>query len=137
VGEFIEYIIKGENILHLEYLAENNSNELVIIGSKKPIHFDMNTLRNNFNLLTEYDISYLSLTNLDSIDRIYNLLLFRGEDIKGYYKGSNLVTDDKPILEFSSPINHIKKLSRTESPTMDDILNYLRSVKDGKKPRHG
>ena len=128
--ESIKYTIKGERIFHLVYRAEKDHSELIIIGSARPIHFDINALRNNFNLLTEYDRSYLGLTGLDFPDRIYNLLFFRGEDIDGYYEGSNLITDDKPILEFSTPLNLIKK--ENESSAGDDVLNYLRSAKGEK-----
>ena len=67
---------------------------------------------------------------MDFPDRISNLLFFRGEGIDGYYEGSNLITDDKPILEFSTPLNLIKK--ENEGSAGDDVLNYLRSAKEEK-----
>jgi spermidine synthase len=123
-GEMIDYVLEDEsgNKMHQEGDIGKNSNELIIIGSKQPIKFN---LEENFDLLTEYDKDYLAITSLDSPEKISNLLFFKGEDIKDYYRNADFITDDKPILEFSTPITNIKKLSKDESPAMDDILRYI------------
>jgi len=124
-GEELVYVIKGKNIIQQEYKVSKNDDELIIIGSEKPIKFSEKILENNFKLLTEDDKNYLSLTSLDSQKNIYNLLLFKGEEIENYHANGNFMTDDKPILEFSVPITRIKKLTRREISAMDDIVNYL------------
>lgn len=124
-GENIDYEIKGTNNLRSQYLAKQNSNELIIIGSAKPIALGLAALRTSFALLNSEDRSYLQLTGLDSPEAIFNLLLFEGEELKGYYEAAAIITDDKPSLEFSTPFRLVEKSPRLVNQAMDDVLNYI------------
>lgn len=125
-GENVEYEIKGANNLRTQYLAKQNSNELIIIGSAKPIALGLAALRSSFALLKPEDRSYLQLTGLDSPEAIFNLLLFEGEELRGYYEAAAIITDDKPSLEFSTPFRLVEKSPQLVNQAMDDVLNYIK-----------
>ena len=124
-GENVDYEIKGANNLRTQYLAKQNSNELIIIGSANPIALGLAALRSSFSLLKPEDRSYLQLTSLNSPEAIFNLLLFEGEELKGYYEAAAIITDDKPSLEFSTPFRLVEKSPRLVNRAMDDLLNYI------------
>ena len=129
-GENINYEIKGAQNVQSQYLAKQNSNELIIIGSAKPIPLDLAALRESFARLQPVDRNYLKLTSLDSPEAIFNLLLFKGEELRGYYEDGTIITDDKPSLEFSTPFRLVEKSPQLVNQAMDAVLNYIKLSQD-------
>ena len=129
-GENITYEIKGTTNFRSQYLAKQNSNELILIGSAKPISFDLAALRESFARLNPADRNDLNLTSLDSPEAIFNLLLFKGEEIKGYYENATSITDDRPSLEFSTPFRLVEKSPRLVNQAMNDVLNFIKLSPD-------
>ena len=130
LGENITYEIKGTTNFESQYFAKQNSNELIIIGSAKPIPPDLAALRESFARLNLADRNSLKLASLDSPEAIFNLLLFTGEEIKGYYENATNITDDKPSLEFSTPFRLVKKSPRLVNQAIHDVLNFIKLSPD-------
>ena len=76
------------------------------------------------------DRNYLKLTSLDSPEAIFNLLLFKGDELRGYYEDGTIITDDKPSLEFSTPFRLVEKSPRLVNQAMDAVLNYIKLSQD-------
>ena len=72
----------------------------------------------------------MKLTSLDSPEAIFNLLLFKGEEIKGYYENATIITDDRPSLEFSTPFRLVEKSPRLVNQAMNDVLNFIKLSPD-------
>ena len=72
----------------------------------------------------------MKLTSLDSPEAIFNLLLFKGEEIKGYYENAKSITDDRPSLRFSTPFRLVEKSPRLVNQAMNDVLNYIKLSPD-------
>ena len=126
LGENITYEIKGTTNFESQYFAKQNSNELIIIRSARPIPLDLAALRENFARLNPADQNYLKLASLDSPEAIFNLLLFKGEEIKGYYENATFITDDRPSLKFSTPFRLVEKSPRLVNQAMNDVLNFIK-----------
>ena len=76
------------------------------------------------------DRNYLKLASWDSPESIFNLLLFKGEEIKGYYENAPITTDDRPSLEFSTPFRLVEKSPRLVNQAMNDVLNFIKLSPD-------
>ena len=126
LGENITYEIKGTTSFESQYFAKQNSNEPIIIGPAKPRPLDLAALRESFARLNLADRNYLKLASLDSPEAIFNLLLFKGEEIKGYYENAKSITDDRPSLRFSTPFRLVEKSPRLVNQAMNDVLNFKR-----------
>ncbi|MEI7672702.1 MAG: hypothetical protein WCK00_11380, partial [Deltaproteobacteria bacterium] len=61
-------------------------------------------------------------------ESIFNLLVFKGEELKGYDAGASLITDDLPRLEFTTVLNRIKK-GNLQDQVVNPILTYLKDQK--------
>lgn len=81
------------------------TSEIILIGSKKEIELNEEIINKNYDLLPEISKQYLDAIRLSSGNEIYNLLLFTDEQIKNYADDAKLITDDKPLLEFSTARN--------------------------------
>ena len=99
------------------------TSEVILIGSKKKIEITKDKLKENYNSLSEQSKQYLEAIKLGSGEKIYHLLLFTGEDMQGYGKDSELVTDDRPILEFSTAK---KMLNQNPTAVIRDIVNFIK-----------
>jgi len=125
-GETINFIIPfEETIIQYTYNIQQNGGELITIGSTKPLNLNKANLHKKFRSLTPADKSLLQLTSLYSSDQILNLLLFTEKDIGDYIQKADFITDDKPKLEFTTPLNNIKKRSQLENEAMNDLMSYL------------
>ena len=76
------------------------------------------------------DRNYLKLASWDSPESIFNLLLFKGEEIKGYYENATIATGDRPSLEFSNPFRLVEKSPRLVNQAMNDVLNFIKLSPD-------
>ena len=82
--------------------AQFATSEIILVGSKKEIIINEESIITNYDLLPEISRQYLEAINLGSGNEIYHLLLFTNEQMSGYADDAKFITDDKPILEFSS-----------------------------------
>lgn len=98
------------------------TSEILLIGSKSEIEIDANKINFNYNSLPEQSKEYLNSLYLGSGEDIFHLLLFTNEQIKGYAEDAKLITDDRPILEFSTGK---KVLSQDPQEVIRDINNFL------------
>lgn len=108
--------------------------ELIVIGSGKPLQIE--NIRNNFYLLDQESREMLTSIMLhrsipkrfeseDAADRMSFLLVFSGEQMTGYAEGSEMITDDNMLLEFSTSRNFLRV---DREGVMKDITGYLQNV---------
>ncbi len=102
-----------------------NGGELIIIASAQPVDIDMASLTQSFNRLTTQEKDMLSMLNLSSPEQVMNLLLFKGEELDGYFDGARMITDDYPKMEFAAAMNKIKNTSSSDQ-VIAHILNYAK-----------
>ncbi len=97
-----------------------NTSQIILIGSKKEINLE--NLNQNYNCLpTEYK-NYLKGLYLKSGEDFSKLLLFTGSQMQSYGAGAEIITDDKPILEFSTAK---KVLNQNPEEVIEDITKFI------------
>lgn len=101
------------------------TSEIILVGSKEKIIFDENKTKLSYNSLPIVSKEYLTVLGLNSGEDIVNLKIFNNDEILGYTNNSISVTDNFPILEFSTGIN---VLDQKPEFIVEDINNYLREV---------
>lgn len=107
-GEIINFTLKDENgnLIKEIIRIDKNSGEMIIIASKKPLaNF---SLYKNYELLSNYDKEYLKMTSLNSPEAIQNLIITDNNIMSKSFKNQKIITDDRPTLEFTTPINKIR-----------------------------
>lgn len=100
------------------------TSEIILVGSKNKIGFSDEEINSNYNLLPIKSRQYLDAIRLSSGDEIYRLFLFDSEDMKNYANGADFITDNKPILEFSTAR---KVLYQNPEEVINDIEVFLES----------
>ena len=98
------------------------TSEIIFIGSKNKIEINKEKLKENFDKLKTKE--YLDAIKLGSIDNILHLLLFTNEEMKDYAEEARLITDNNPILEFSTSR---KVLYQAPEEVINDIEVFLKS----------
>jgi len=88
-------------------LDENNpvrygTSEIIFVGSKEKIEIDVDKADLIYDSFPFQSKQYLDALRLSSSDDILNLQLFTSDDMAGYAADASLLTDDNPILEFST-----------------------------------
>ncbi len=83
------------------------ASEILLIGSKTPIQYK--NIRTNFDMLPEFSKEYFKIIQLESGDKILDLLLFTDKEMEGYGKDARIITDDNALLEFSTAKNLFSK----------------------------
>lgn len=111
-----------------DVVAPENGQELILVGSREPIGLDLERLKKGYSRLLEEERRALQAYSLASPESILNLLLFRGEDLKGYDTGASLITDDLPRLEFTTVLNRIQK-GGLQDQVVGPLLAYLKVKK--------
>jgi len=96
------------------------TSEILLIGSQKEINLDK--IDENYENLPIELKQYLDALRLGSGEEISQLLLFTDEQMQGYAEDAKLITDDKPILEFSTAKN---VLIQDPNVVIRDINNFL------------
>jgi len=81
------------------------TSEIILVGSRKEIKINEEKFNQDYNSLPELSKQHLSSIRLASGNEIYHLLLFTSEQMQNYADDAELITDDKPILEFSTAKN--------------------------------
>ncbi|MBR9679365.1 MAG: hypothetical protein GON13_03800 [Nanoarchaeota archaeon] len=105
--------------------------ELILVGSDS--EFVLENIAKNFYLLDSESREMLSSVILhsslpkffeseDAADRIEFLLMFADEDLHGYSDNVQLITDDKPLLEFSVAKN-IFRVDR--EGVVNDLISFI------------
>jgi len=101
--------------------------EIILIGSKQKIDINKEEIKKNFDSLPLKSKQYLNSIGLDSSDDILHLLLFTDEQMKNYGEGAELITDDNPILEFSTVKNVFYQKSQ------EIISDLVKNIEENKK----
>lgn len=96
--------------------------QIILVGSKQEIKINEEIISSNYNLLPEISKQYLEAIDLGSGKNVYHLLLFTSEQMRGYADDAKLITDDKPILEFSSAR---KVFASMPQEVIDDMNSFL------------
>lgn len=96
------------------------TSEILLIGSKNKINLE--NISSNYENLPIKSKQQLTALRLASGEDISHLLLFDSEEMQGYAKDAKLVTDDKPILEFSTAK---KILVQKPQSIIEDINKFL------------
>ena len=96
--------------------------ELLFVGSKQKINLDAEKIEERFTALPENTKYALQRIGLGSADNILHLVLFTEEEMQGYGTDAVLVTDDLPLLEFSTGK---QALNQHPEKVMDDIDKFL------------
>ncbi len=96
--------------------------ELLFVGSKQKINLDAGKIEERFTALPENTKYALQSIGLGSADNILHLVLFTEEEMQGYGTDAVLVTDDLPLLEFSTGK---QALNQHPEKVMDDIDKFL------------
>jgi spermidine synthase len=98
--------------------------DLIVIGSKSKHFIDMNLLYARFgDKNVRRDLARIEIT--DPFE-ILNLLLIGNSDIRSYIKGSNINTDDRPILEFTLPMLLYTDPGKGPNERIQDLLANAR-----------
>ncbi len=97
-----------------------STSEIILVGSDRPIDYEK--IVSNFNLLPSLSKNYLSIIKIDSGKQILDLILFTSEEMSGYGKNEQIVTDDNSLLEFSTARN---VLLTDSAEVISDINAYL------------
>jgi spermidine synthase len=79
------------------------TSQLIFVGSQTEL--DVEGIKAGWERLPDWSRRYLATIHLFSAEDILHLFLFDEEGMRGYGEGAPLITDDRPILEFSTPIN--------------------------------
>ena len=110
--------IKEDEELPVKYVTP----EIILIGSHQPIKIDEEGIKKNFEALPSSAKQYLGPIGLRSSDNVLHLLLFTEEQMKGYADDAPLVTDDNPLLEFSTAK---RVLYQDPKEVLSDIERFL------------
>lgn len=102
------------------------TSEIILVGAKKELTLSEDTFRENYDNLPDISKYHLSQLRLASGNEVYHLLLFTDRQIKGYADNSELITDDRPILEFSTAKNVF-------TPNPEAVLEDINKFLEGKK----
>ena len=117
-SENLQIINRNEN-----FPEKFEATQIIFIGSQNQINLDNKTFNTNYNLLSKQAKENLNAIQLSSGEKILNLLLFDSLEIKDYAKDAELVTDDKPILEFSTAK---KVINPNPKEVIQDINQFLK-----------
>lgn len=111
------------------------TSEIIFVGSKKKIEFEEEKIKDRFDQLpAELKATYFEPIGLDSSENIMHLLLFTSESMEGYAKDAKLMTDDMPLLEFSTSR---RRFNADSEEVIQDIKSFLknknleRDIKEG------
>ena len=101
------------------------TSEIILVGSKSEIGISEEKFIQGYNSLSENSKQYLANLRLSSGMEVYHLLLFTSEQMDGYADDAESVTDDRPILEFSTAKNVLNQKPRA---VIEDINNFLGDI---------
>jgi spermidine synthase len=133
-GEHIDYRLPVEGV-QFSLEVQEHGKELIWVCSQQEFPVDENLFSRNFRALDPYHKSFLGWTSLYSGERIRELLLFTNRELEGYEIGASALTDDRPRLEFTTPLRWIGGTGRSSSgEALDDLLRYGRAWRGGIRP---
>ena len=125
-GERIDYRLPmdGEDIQMAHQIREHGK-EIIWVCSDRELSLGERRFAEGFQELDAYHKSFLGRTSLYSGERVHDLLLFTDRELAGYEIGASALTDDRPRLEFTTPLRWIGKGGRgREAQALDDLLRY-------------
>ena len=100
------------------------TSEIILVGSKNTLKINPKNFAENYNNLSKNSKQQLDSIKLSSSDEIYNLLIFTNEQLQEYADAAQFVTDDKPILEFSTAKN---VLNQNPKEVINDIERFIQN----------
>lgn len=100
------------------------TSEIILIGSKSEFETNGELFEKNYRNLPAISKQKLNAIKLESGSEVHSLVLFTDEQMEGYANNAELITDNNPVLEFSTAKNVY-----TQNPqiVIKDIENYLES----------
>lgn len=98
------------------------TSEIILVGSKKEINLDENSINLNYENLPEQSKQYLKAIKLDSGEEIFGLFLFNEKNLQNYASEAELITDDKPLIEFSSAKN---VFNQKPTKVIENVENFI------------
>ncbi|MGD9854849.1 MAG: fused MFS/spermidine synthase, partial [Planctomycetaceae bacterium] len=105
----------------LWYMAQANTGFGILIGTPDELKIDMRRLEEGFtNLKVRKDLQEI---DIESPFQIVHALHLDSDGIRNYVEQAPLHTDDRPILEFSSPLSHYNN-TRLFLINLQSSLNY-------------
>lgn len=135
-GERIDYHLpmEGQDIEMARQVHEHGK-EIIWVCSERALPLSERGFAERFRDLNTYHQSFLGRTSLDSGEKIHALLLFGDRELEGYADGASVLTDDRPRLEFTTPLRWIRRDGRGwEGQALDDLLRYGSARRGGAHP---
>ncbi len=135
-GERIDYRLPtdGEGVTLAREVRENG-NEIIWTCSDRALPLDERWFAERFRQLDAYHKAFLGRTSLYSGEKVHDLLLFGDRELDGYDVGANVLTDDRPRLEFTTPLRWIRARGRgLETQALDDLIRYGGAPRGGGRP---
>jgi hypothetical protein len=135
-GERIDYHLPmdGEDIRAAHQVREHGK-EIIWVCSERELPLSERRFAEGFRELDAYHKSFLARTSLHSGEEVHDLLLFTDRELAGYEIGASALTDDRPRLEFTTPLRWIGKGGRgRKTQALDDLLRYGDSRRGGVRP---
>lgn len=98
-----------------------STTEIILVGSDDEIKLNWDEIAEKIkNSEISEDLHYI---RIDNIDQLKNLFYFTDEQMKDYGKDYPIITDNNPVLEFSSARIIIERKDPTR--VIDDIESFL------------
>jgi spermidine synthase len=98
------------------------TSEIILVGSKKEIEINEDIMNENYNKLPNISKEYLKAIVLDSGEKVQHLMLFTDDQLEGYAENAQLITDNKPLIEFSSAR---KVFDSNPQEVLNDINKFI------------
>ena len=101
------------------------TSEIILIGSKKDIKINQSDIESNYKFLPKMSKQQLGLIKLESGREVTHLFLFDDEMMKDYADDAKILTDDNPILEFSTAK---RALNQNPKEIIEDIKKFIENA---------
>jgi spermidine synthase len=114
------FVNQNFTLLEKEGVKVYKPTELILVGSISPISVDEALVNMKFDLMKDD----LNKIGIHSSKEFFDLLVFDQDQLDGYGNDAPLITDDRPILEFSTPKEVFLK-AYTAEDVLKDIENFV------------
>jgi predicted membrane-bound spermidine synthase len=125
----------GENFPYYVVFGDtpDRPSEVAFLCSRIPIDLDADRLRERFETRSTTDRRLLAKVGLNSFHSLWELHAFDEQDLAEYAGRGEVLTDDRPRLEFEIPLNSIRKISRSENSLINELSDLQLSRQYGPK----
>jgi len=101
-----------------------NPTEIILVGSLKPINLDKVRVSQRIMKVNEIQKDLIFI-NIFTPNQFFDLYLFNQDNLKGYADNALIITDDRPILEFSSARNILTRERTFNEWVISDLKEWL------------